>query len=45
MQIPGVHLVTVHNPVRYTTAQIDLACAIADGLGRGQFILCEMPRR
>ena len=29
MQIPGVHIETLHNPVRYTYAQIEKACAIA----------------
>jgi hypothetical protein len=45
MQIPGAHLVTLHSPVRYTTAQIDRAAAIAHRLQRGQFVLCEPPRR
>ena len=29
MQIPGVHIETLHNPIRYTYAQIEKACAIA----------------
>jgi len=29
MQIPGVHIETLHNPVRYTYSQIEKACAIA----------------
>ena len=45
MQIPGAHIVTLHNPVRYTVAQIDRATAVAYLLGRGQFVLCEVPRR
>jgi hypothetical protein len=45
MQIPGAHIVTLHNPGRYTSAQIDKAAAIAHTLQRGQFILCEPPRR
>ena len=45
MQIPGAHIVTLHNPVRYTSTQIDKACAIAHHLRRGQFVLCEPPRR
>ena len=45
MHIPGAHLVTLYNPVGYTPAQIDKACAIAHLLGRGQFVLCESPRR
>ena len=32
MQIPGVHIETLHNPVRYTYAQIEKACAIAQML-------------
>ena len=34
MQIPGVHIETLHNPVRYTYAQIEKACAIAQMLNR-----------
>jgi len=45
MQIPGAHIVTLHNPVRYTVAQIDRATAVAHLIGRGQFVLCEVPRR
>jgi hypothetical protein len=45
MQIPGAHIVTLHNPVSYTPAQIDKAAAIAHTLKRGQFVLCEPPRR
>jgi hypothetical protein len=45
MHIPGAHIVTLHNPGRYTSAQIDKAAAIAHTLQRGQFILCEPPRR
>jgi len=45
MQIPGAHIVTLHNPGRYTTAQIDKAVMIANHLQRGQFVLCEPPRR
>jgi hypothetical protein len=45
MQIPGAHIVTLHNPVSYTPAQIDQAAAIAHTLKRGQFVLCEPPRR
>ena len=36
MQIPGVHIESIHNPRRYTYAQIDRACAIAQRLGRGK---------
>jgi hypothetical protein len=45
MQIPGVHIETLHNPVRYTYAQIDKACAIAEALHRGKLVLCEEPQR
>jgi hypothetical protein len=45
MQIPGAHIVTLQNPVGYTSEQIDRACAIAHHLQRGQFVLCEPPRR
>jgi hypothetical protein len=45
MQIPGAHIVTLHHPVRYTTVQIDRATVVAHLLGRGQFVLCEAPRR
>jgi hypothetical protein len=43
--IPGVHVETIHNPIRYTTAQIDKAVAIAYAMHRGKFILTETPRR
>ena len=45
MQIPGVHIETLHNPVRYTYAQIEKACAIAQVLNRGKLVLVEPPRR
>jgi hypothetical protein len=45
MHIPGAHIVTLQNPVRYTSAQIDKAAVIAHHLQRGQFVLCEPPRR
>jgi hypothetical protein len=45
MQIPGAHIVTLHNPVTYNPAQIDKAAVIAHTLKRGQFVLCEPPRR
>jgi hypothetical protein len=40
-----VYIETLLSPVRYTTAQIDRACAIAHQLQRGRFVLCEPPRR
>jgi hypothetical protein len=45
MQIPGVHIETIHNPSRYTYAQIERACAIAERLGRGKLLLLEPPKR
>jgi len=45
MQIPGVHIETLHSPARYTPAQIELACAIAQLLNRGRLILLEPPAR
>ncbi len=44
-QIPGVHIETLHNPQRYTTAQLDLACAVAHAMLRGKLVLCEPPLR
>jgi hypothetical protein len=45
MQIPGVHIETLHNPVRYTYSQIEKACAIAQMLNRGKLVLVEPPAR
>ena len=45
MQIPGVHIETLYNPVRYTYAQIEKACAIAQMLNRGKLVLVEPPQR
>jgi hypothetical protein len=44
MPFPGVHIETLHNPARYTYAQIETACAIAQLLCRGKLILVEAPR-
>jgi hypothetical protein len=33
MGIPGVHIETIHNPIRYTYAQIEQACKIAPRWG------------
>jgi hypothetical protein len=44
-QIPGVHIETLHNPCRYTYAQIERACYIAQVLNRGIFMLLEPPKR
>jgi hypothetical protein len=43
MPIPGVHIETLHNPARYTYAQIDRACALAHMLNRGRLLLLEPP--
>jgi len=45
MPIPGVHIETLHNPIRYTRAQIETACAIANALDRGKLVLLEPPKR
>ena len=44
MQIPSVHIETLHNPCRYTYAQIERACGLAMLLGRGKLVLVESPR-
>ena len=43
MQIPGAHIVTLHNPGSYTQQQVELACAIAADMERGQFLLTTPP--
>lgn len=45
MQLPGVHIETIQNPLLYTPAQIDKAASIASTLHRGKLVLCEPPRR
>jgi hypothetical protein len=45
MQIPGVHIETLQNPVQYTYAQIERACALAQMLNRGKLVLVEAPAR
>jgi Rad3-related DNA helicase len=45
MQVPGVHIETLHNPVRYSPEQIEKACAIAQLLDRGKLVLVEAPQR
>jgi hypothetical protein len=45
MQIPGAHIVTLHHPVRYTYAQMERACVVAELLSRGKLILTEPPGR
>lgn len=45
MQIPGVHIETLHNPTRYSFVQIERACNLAALLGRGKLVLVEPPLR
>jgi hypothetical protein len=45
MQLRGCHIETLHNPVRYTYAQIERACEIAHQLNRGKLVLVESPQR
>jgi hypothetical protein len=45
MPIPEILIETAGNPLRYTYAQIEQACAIAQALGRGKFVLTEPPGR
>jgi hypothetical protein len=45
MQMPGVHVETIHNPRRYTCAQIDSACGIAQKARPRQAGLFEPPKR
>ena len=45
MQIPGIHIETLHNPCDYTYAQIEKACAVAQLLARGKLVLVEPPAR
>ena len=45
MPIPGVHIETLKNPVEYTIAQIEKACAVAQALNRGKLVLLEPPAR
>ena len=44
MQIPGVHIETLHSPTRYSFTQIERACALAALLNRGKLVLVEPPR-
>ncbi|HEY6695316.1 MAG TPA: hypothetical protein VI006_20860 [Solirubrobacteraceae bacterium] len=40
-----LHIETIHEPDRYTRAQLRRACAIAQLLGRGKLVLVETPRQ
>jgi hypothetical protein len=42
---PDFRIETLHNPVRYTNAQIATAAAIAQALNRGRLVLIEPPAR
>jgi hypothetical protein len=43
MSRPGVHVELLHNPLRYTHAQVELACRIAAALRRGKLVLVQPP--
>jgi hypothetical protein len=45
MSIKGVTIETIQPPTRYSYAQIDKACAIAQALNRGKLVLVEEPQR
>ena len=45
MPVPGVRIETLHNPLRYTHAEIEMACAVAQILDRGTLVLAEPPCR
>jgi hypothetical protein len=45
MAIPGVHVETLHNPLRYAPTQVELACQIAALLNRGKLVLVVPPGR
>jgi hypothetical protein len=45
VQIPGVHIECLQNPILYSVVQIEEACRIAARLNRGKFCLVESPER
>ena len=45
MSLPEIHVETVDDPVRYSFAQIERACALAALLNRGKLVLVEPPRQ
>ena len=45
MATPGVHIETLHDPARYSSLQIEQACALASMLNRGKLVLVEPPQR
>jgi len=40
-----VNVETLQNPLRYSYAQIERACFIAQALNRGKLVLLERPQR
>jgi hypothetical protein len=45
MPIQGVLIETLLDPARYTAAQIEKACAVAQLLNRRKLVLVEAPKR
>jgi hypothetical protein len=45
MGTPGVRVETLHNPLRYTQTQVELACQVAALLNRGKLVLALPPGR
>jgi hypothetical protein len=45
VSLPEIHVETVDNPLRYSYAQIERACRIAQVLKRGRFVLAERAAR
>ena len=45
MSLPEIHVETVDDPLRYSFAQIERACRIAQALNRGRLVLAEPPVR
>jgi hypothetical protein len=43
MQIPGVHIETLHRPTDYSQAEIEFACTVAAHMNRGKLVLCVAP--
>jgi hypothetical protein len=45
VHLGGVRIETLHDPGRYTHAQLERARALAASLNRGRLVLVEAPRR
>jgi hypothetical protein len=45
MPVPGVHIQTLQSPSLYDWRQIEAACAVAQLMNRGKFVLVEAPKR